>query len=85
MGAGPVIVCCVCDDKAAESFEKSGEEAISVLTDHPLKRANSIASAHTTSSTTTLQPNMLRHGQHPDCTLQHPQLGAERSERSFSL
>jgi hypothetical protein len=55
MGAGPVIVCCVCDDKAAESFEKSGEEVAHALMDHPLKRANSVASA---SSTTTLHPNM---------------------------
>ena len=58
MGAGPVIVCCVCDDKAAESFEKSGEEAIAMLTDHPLKQANSAASVHTAASTTTLRPNM---------------------------
>ena len=56
MGAGPVIVCCVCDDKAAESFEKSGEEAVAMLTDHPLKRA--AASVHTASSTTRIQPNM---------------------------
>jgi hypothetical protein len=54
MGAGPTIICCVCDDKAAESFEKSGEEAISLLTDHPLKREGS---EHSVQSVTTLSPS----------------------------
>ena len=33
MGAGPVVICCVCDDNAAEGLEKTVDDAIHVLND----------------------------------------------------
>jgi len=42
---GQTIICCVCDDKAAEIMEKPMEEALSVLTHEPINRSNSHHSA----------------------------------------
>ena len=50
MGAGPVIVCCVCDDKAMEEIEKPMEEAISLMHDEKPKTMTTLS--HSNSQTT---------------------------------
>jgi len=55
MGAGPVIVCCVCDDKAMEEIEKPMEEAISLM--HDEKPKPHLTTLSHSNSQTTIAPS----------------------------
>ena len=52
MGAGPVFICCVCDDKALEEIEKPVEEAITLMHDERPKTSGRPVISHSSSQAT---------------------------------